>query len=167
MILKKNVHAALLGAVMLCVATAAGAAKSSSEFLTDAIKGDNSEIKLGKLAEAKGNSDGVRNLGQTLVSDHTKAKQDVSSAATALGITPTDDAAPAALAEYTKLNGMSGAAFDHEFVSYMISDHKKDIAEFEAQAKGSDKTGTLAQQQLPTLKKHLQIAQSLQSHASP
>ncbi|MGN6517319.1 MAG: DUF4142 domain-containing protein [Rhizomicrobium sp.] len=165
MTIRKNICAALFGTAVLCLATAASAA-SSSEFLTDAMKGDNSEIKLGQLAQAKGGSEGVKSFGQMLVTDHTKAKQDVTSAATALGITPTDKAAPEAESEYNKLNKLSGNAFDHEFVAYMIKDHKKDIAKFKAQAKGHDKTATLAQQQLPTLEKHLQTAESLQMQGS-
>lgn len=163
MTVKKNFCAALFGAAaIVCVATAANAAKSSSDFLTDAMKIDNAEIKVGKLAEAKGGTADVRNFGQMLVTDHTQAKQDASNAATALGVTPTDEATPADEAEYNKLNTLSGAAFDREFAKAMVSGHKKAIAEFQAQAKGSDKTATLAQQELPTLKKHLQTAQSLQ-----
>jgi len=59
---------------------------------------------------------------------------------------------------------MSGVAFDREFVSYMVEDHRKDIADFKKEA-SNDKgpADRLAQKQLPTLEKHLKIAQSLSS----
>jgi putative membrane protein len=57
---------------------------------------------------------------------------------------------------------MSGAEFDSEFVQYMVTDHRKDIQEFEAQANSSAKTRSLAAQQLPALRKHLEMALSLE-----
>jgi len=47
-----------------------------------------------------------------------------------------------------------------------VADHKKDIKEFEKQAKGSDDVASFAKDTLPTLKKHLQTAQSLKSGKS-
>jgi putative membrane protein len=151
-----------LSIAIISSGTGTAGAKDSSTFMTDAIKGDNSEIKLGQLAEAKGNSPKVRDFGKTLVVDHTKAKQDISNVASAMGVTPTDEANPEALAEYTKLSGMSGAAFDGEFTRYMIADHEKDIKDFESEAKSNDKAKTVAEQQLPTLRKHLSIARGLE-----
>ena len=43
----------------------------------------------------------------------------------------------------------------------MVEDHKNDIKEFEAQAKGTDDVARFAKDTLPTLQKHLQTAQSL------
>lgn len=48
----------------------------------------------------------------------------------------------------------------------MVDDHKNDIKEFEAQAKGTDDVASFAKNTLPTLQKHLQIAQSLTSQTS-
>jgi putative membrane protein len=44
----------------------------------------------------------------------------------------------------------------------MIHDHQKDISDFEKQARSGDRqTAALARAQLPVLRKHLRIAQSL------
>lgn len=156
---------------VLAACTAAGgfsmspalAAKSPQDFLKAAIQGDNAEIKLGQQAEAHASSNDVRNFGQTLVTDHTTAKKQATAAAGALNITPPDGVTPDADAEYNKLAKMTGNAYDRAFLNYAIEDHRKDIQEFEAQAKSHDKTSNLAQQQLPVLRKHLSIAQSLQA----
>ncbi|MBZ9974213.1 MULTISPECIES: DUF4142 domain-containing protein [unclassified Mesorhizobium] len=137
-------------------------AKSDTDFLTDTIKGDNSEVALGTLARQKGDSKGVKAFGQTLVKDHGKAKKQALAVGKKLGVAETDDLTDEATAEMTKLNGLSGAAFDQEFTTYMVSDHQKDIAEFRDEAKtGSSKVAKLAKKTLPTLEKHLKIAQSL------
>jgi putative membrane protein len=140
------------------------ATSGAAQFLTDAMKGDNSEIKLGKLAVSKSASSGVQNFGNMLVEDHGKAKRDVVSLATSMNIPTTDDTTPDADAEYTKLQGMSGADFDKEFVSFMVQGHQKAIAQFQQEAASNDPQPVkqLASQTLPTLQKHLKTAQSLQ-----
>ncbi len=143
-------------------ATTTGATNIDTAFLTDAIKGDNSEIQLGQLAQTKAASKGVKDFGQTLVTDHGKAKDQASTLAQQANMTVPTEMKPEAKSELQKLQGMSGAAFDKEFVSYMVQDHKKDIAKFQQEANGSAPVADMAKQQLPTLKKHLDIAQGLQ-----
>lgn len=146
-------------------ATATTAANDhASQFLTEAMKGDNSEMKLGKLAQDMGSSKGVKDFGKMLADDHGKAKDQVAKLATTMNVPVTDEAAPEANTEYTKLQGLKGADFDKEFASYTVDDHKKDIGKFEQEASSSDPAPVtdLAEQTLPTLKKHLQTAQSLQ-----
>ena len=136
---------------------------SAKSFLTDAIKGDASEIKLGQLAEKNGGSSGVKDFGKTLVTDHTKAEQQAKATAEQVGVNAPAEPTNSAQQEYDKLAKMKGADFDKEFVSHMVKDHKKDIANFQKQADAKNgPVSQLAQQQLPTLQKHLQIAQSLQ-----
>jgi putative membrane protein len=64
--------------------------------------------------------------------------------------------------EYDKMSKMTGAAFDKMFADHMVKDHKKDIGEYQKAAKSKDAAGQYASNTLPTLKKHLQTAQSLQ-----
>lgn len=132
-------------------------------FLTDAMEGDNSEVALGKIAEQKGGSKGVKDLGRMLETDHSAHKEKVAALARQAGLPVTDDIKDEAKSLETKLNGLSGAAFDKEFVSATVDAHKKDIAKYEQQAKSGDQqTAKLAQQTLPTLKKHLATAEGLQ-----
>ena len=143
-------------AILAFSATNVLAAKSPTEFITDAIQGDNSKIMLGQMAEQKGGSQQVKNFGKTLVDDHSIAKEEASTVAKALGVMPPDAPMTEAMDEQKKLSTMSGDGFDHEFATYMVTDHKKDIQEFQDQAKGDDgRTSALASKQLPVLQKHL------------
>lgn len=144
-----------------------GAAASSgmidTAFVTDAMKGDNSEVALGNLAQQKGSSSGVKDLGKMLATDHSAHKQVVAALAQKANVPVTDDLKDEAKAEQTKLQGLSGAAFDKEFVRATVEDHQKDIAKYEQEAKSGDaETAAMAKQTLPTLKKHLQTAQALE-----
>lgn len=137
-------------------------------FVTDAIKGDNSEIMLGKMAQDRGASPDVREFGRTLVTDHTQAKEQMVAVANALAITPPDEPTQEAKQAQQMLSGLSGPAFDREFAQHMVEDHKKDIAKFKAEAGARNgPVSQLAEKQLPVLEKHLEMAESLQKTGQP
>jgi putative membrane protein len=143
-------------------AAAAATAPAPSDFVSDAIKGDNSEIQMGKLAEEQGGSSAVKRFGRTLVADHTKAKDQMDQLAQQVGVKPTTDVSPDADGEMQKLKDLKGADFDKEFASHMVDDHQKDIATFTAEADAKNgPASTVAAKQLPTLRKHLKMAQAL------
>jgi putative membrane protein len=153
---------ALVAVVLSSTPLLAQAAKS---FVTDAIRADVSEVKLGRLAEKKGASEGVRALGHTLDVDHTKAGEDAIGLAVALGVEPPADPKPEAQAKYLALSAMSGAAFDREFLRYIVENHQDDVRRFQAEANADDgNASALARAQLPALRRHLATAQALQKH---
>jgi len=136
----------------------------AAQFLTDAIRGDNAEIKAGQAAQSMGSSQGVKDFGKMLVDDHTKARDQASQVAMAMNVPVPSDTPPEADKDLKMAMGMSGAGFDKDFIAMEVKDHQKDIAKFEAEAKSSDPSQVtdLAKQTVPVLKKHLQTAQSLQ-----
>lgn len=148
-------------AAALLIGTAASA--NTNEFLRKAIKGDNSEMTLGSLAARRGVSAGVRDFGRMLERDHRAAKADAAPVARRHHIAPPSTMMPEARAEQRKLERLSGRAFDREFARYMVDDHRKDISDFEKEANSRDPADVraLARHTLPTLRKHLETAQSL------
>jgi len=98
---------AAIAAVLAMSMTTPSWAKTDSAFLTDAIKGDNSEVTLGNLAVQKTSDPAVKKFGQALVDDHTKAKKDAVAVATKVGVPPTQDLTDEAKAELKKLDGLS------------------------------------------------------------
>jgi putative membrane protein len=153
---------AMNGAMMNGAAATATVSAADQAFLTDAMKGDNSEVALGNLAQQKGTAQGVKDLGQMLASDHGSHKATIAALGQQVGVAGTPELKDEAKAEETKLNALSGDAFDKEFVRATIEDHKKDIAAYEKEAQGTGPVAEMAQQTLPTLKKHLEAAQKLQ-----
>lgn len=137
----------------------------AGQFLTTAIAGDDGEITLGQLAAKKASSKDVRALAQTLVQDHGKSKAQAVQLANGMGAvvpsTPRDDANT----EFDKLQNLAGADFDKEFVSFMVQDHQQAINSYQAEAGSTDsaQVASFARQTLPTLRKHLEMAQSLET----
>ena len=151
----------LLVAAIAITATAANAAPPR-QFLSDAIKGDNGEMRLGRLIAQRGQSAQVRSFGLTLSRDHSAARAQAALLARSMGMRAPRTAMTEASHEFFKLSHLRGYAFDREVRRYMIDDHREDIAKFVAQARTGDRrTAALARAQLPTLRKHLRIAQSL------
>ena len=145
-----------------CLTSTIALAAPPRAFLNDAIKGDNSEIALGRLIAARGYSAQVRSFGRTLYRDHSSARGQAVAVARELGMRPPREMMAEARMEQRKLLHMRGRAFDREVRRYMIDDHRKDIATFKAQARsGERRTASLARMQLPTLRKHLRIAESI------
>jgi len=157
-----KISAFVVSVVALTVAASPAVAKSSQDFIKDAIQGDISETMLGRLAARSGSSQEVKDFGHMLVADHTKARREAAAVARKLGVKPPTHAMVAADAEYAKLQVLTGTSFDKEFVWYMVKDHQTDISEFEEEARAEDGPASkLAEKQLPTLHKHLEHAQSL------
>ena len=147
------------------VNTALAADSHGAMFLTDAMKGDNTEVKLGQLAIAQGSSAAVRDFGKMLVADHGKHVAHLGKLGMTMGVDKTDAISPAGDAAYAKLKALTGAEFDTEFAAQMVKDHEQDIAKYEAEAASKDAAALtdMARQTLPTLKLHLAKARSLPS----
>lgn len=142
--------------------TGTGAAKADTAFLTDALKGDNTEVAIGKLAAAQALSQKSKDFGAMLATDHGTHKGKVATLLVGAGGTSTDEMSDEGQANMKKLSALKGAEFDKAFKVVMIDDHKKDIAKYEKQASAADAaTASLAKETLPTLKKHLEAAKAL------
>lgn len=156
-------HVLLASALAVSVAAPAFA-KPAAAFMRDAVRGDISEATLGRLIEQRGASAQVRSFGRTLAADHSAGRVKADALARSLRITPPNSMMPEARTEYAKLQRLRGRAFDMEVRRYMINDHTKDIAEFTEQARSGDRrTADFARATLPTLRKHLRIAESIRS----
>ncbi|MBV9550036.1 MAG: DUF4142 domain-containing protein [Alphaproteobacteria bacterium] len=137
-------------------------ADNPREFLQEALKGDNSEIMLGSLAQQKGDSRDVKRYGRILVSDHTKARAEVLSVGRQFGLRGDRRVADEARDEREKLSHMRRPEFDREFVHYMAEDHQKDVNAFRDEAhERHGRVSRLAETQLPVLEKHLRMAMAM------
>jgi putative membrane protein len=146
-------------------ATAAFAAPPAM-FLRQAGLTDNSEIELGRLAEARGGSDAARDAGRMLQADHRASQQAAMPLLRRFGVRPPMGVLPEARMEMRRLQRLSGRAFDLELARFNIVAHQRAIAMFQMQARSGDRdTAAFARAQLPVLRHHLQMARDLQRMA--
>ncbi|MES2256549.1 MAG: DUF4142 domain-containing protein [Pseudomonadota bacterium] len=137
-------------------------ADSPRHFLQEALQGDNAEIMLGGLAAERARSPRVKEYGRMLASDHHDAREEVIRVGQRMGVRRNRDLAPEAKDERDRLQNLDGREFDREFIRYMIQDHRKDVADFRDEAREDHgPVSALAERQLPTLEKHLEMAMDL------
>src|SRR6266480_2006888 len=101
---------------------------------------------MGQLAEKNGKSDGVRSFGQMLQKDHSEANQKATAAANQMGMSPPSEPNSKQKAMYEKMSKLSGDKFDRAFAKDIVADHKKDIKEYEKEAKKDDAAGAYAKE---------------------
>lgn len=139
---------------------------SDTEFLKEAAMGGMLEVELGRVAVQNAASDQVKRFGQRMVDDHGKANDALKSLAQAEGVTLPTQLDSKHEKEMQRLQKLTGAEFDREYMKMMVSDHRKDIREFEHEARrGEDpEVKAFAEKALPTLREHLNMAE--QTHSS-
>ena len=156
-----------LAAVILPALVTTGLAFAQDEqaksFLTEAIEGNLAEVQMGQLAQKLATTQSVRAYGQMLEQDHTVANQKARAAANSMQVKPPTQPNSKQKADYDRLSQLIGIEFDARFADHMVMDHKEDIEKYEKAAAMSNAAGTYAKEALPTLRKHLQNAESLKA----
>lgn len=134
---------------------------ADSTFIMKAAQGGMAEVELGKLAVQKASNDRVKQFGQQMVDDHSRAGDELKSLASSKGMTVPTTINAKDRATKKRLEGMQGADFDRAYMQDMVNDHQQDIADFQKEADhGSDPdVKAWAAKTLPTLQHHLQMAQ--------
>jgi putative membrane protein len=130
-------------------------------FAVKAAEGGLAEVELGNLAKDKASSDAVKNFGQKMVDDHSKANTELKDIASRDNIQLPTSLAAKDQAEKDRLSKLSGAEFDRAYMKHMVADHRKDVAEFRKEST-SGKNADLkawAGKTVPTLESHLKMAE--------
>lgn len=155
-----------------------GASKASTQgkltpsertFVKKAAEGGLAEVELGQLAVQRAASPEVKQFGQRMVDDHTKANDQLKQVASEEGVTVPDKLDAKDAATKARLEKLSGKQFDRAYMADMVRDHTKDVSEFEMEAHSAKDPSVknFASQTLPTLKDHLKEAKSVDSQVAP
>jgi putative membrane protein len=163
-----NPKLVMAAAGILCLAAVPSLAALSSAdrmFADKAAQGGLAEVALGQLAEQNAGSQQVKDFGQRMVTDHSRANQKLQQIAQTQNITLPSAPDSKDQAVQRRLSGLKGAAFDAAYTQDMVKDHRQDIAEFqhEAQSGQDPALKAFAQQTLPILQQHLQLAEAASS----
>jgi putative membrane protein len=153
----------LLGLPFAQLASGAELAGKEERFLKNAAQGGSAETQLGELAKQKATNKGVKDFAAMIAADHTKANDELKSLAEKKGVELPGDIEIGQKMAREKLERLSGAEFDKEWVQQMIKDHKKTIDLFEDASKDAKDPDVkaFADKTLPTLRGHLQHVEGL------
>jgi putative membrane protein len=144
-------------------ATSGKLVPADRQFIRKAAEGGLAEVELGKLAADKAVSPEVKQFGQRMVDDHSKANDQLKQVASEKGVTVPDKLDAKDAATKARLEKLSGKAFDHAYMRDMVIDHTKDVSDFRMESKNAKDPDVknFASQALPTLEDHLKQAKGL------
>ena len=122
-------------------------------FMKKSAKGGMMEVAMGKVAEQNAQSDGVKSFGKRMVTDHSKADDELKSIASKKGIQLP-----------TKEHSIKWTS-DKAYMDMMVKDHEKDLAEFKEEANsGSDPdVKKFAEDTAKVVQEHLDLAKEIQA----
>jgi putative membrane protein len=155
-------------AISLLFATSAMAQKLShaeTEFLEQAAQNGHAEVESSKLAQTKATDPKVKSFARQMVTDHTKAGDELKALAATRNLEVPDGPSMLQKAKMQFLSASDGASFDRRYVSEGVEAHEETVELFEKGAlKARDKqVKAFIAKTLPTLKHHLVMARELQS----
>lgn len=138
-------------------ATANSLSDQDKKFADAAARGGMMEVMMGKLAATNAENATVKSLGEMMVRDHGKANDELKSWASTVGYTLPTSLDAEKQKKYDDLKAKKGAEFDRMYTDLMVSDHKKDIAEFKKEAADGSEASlkSFAGKTVPTLEHHL------------
>jgi putative membrane protein len=132
-------------------------------FVTKAAACCKHEHMLAELAKNQAASPDVKKFSERLVTDHTKATEQLIAAAKAAKITVPDRLPDDLTKEYDRFRNLKGAEFDKAYAKHMVDDHEKAVRLFENASRNVKDPGLrdFATKTLPTIKEHLAQAKKL------
>lgn len=141
--------------------------EKDADFAVKAADGGMLEVQLGELAQSKGMSQAVKDLGKMMVEDHTKANEELKALAQTKNISLPTTLSEDCQKKYDDIASKNGKDFDKAFTDHMVKDHKKDVDAFKKEAdKGEDPDlKSWAAGKVPTLEHHLDMAKSAEDIA--
>lgn len=125
----------IAGAMLFIPLCAQAADDNDKKFLTNAAQADVNEIQLSQLAAQKATNPDVKAFAQKMVTEHKGMSASMQPFASSWGLTPPAGPDADHQKELDKLNGLSGADFDKEYMKQMVSDHATAYRAFTTEAK--------------------------------
>ena len=166
MVVKNLVAAAVTGMFLSVAGGPAPAAAqqpkslaSDSVFIQRAGSGGLLQVKLGQLAEKKGTSPAVVEFGKRMVTDYSKANDELKAAAKVAGYP-----APVLLRQdqqiFDRFNGTGRSSFDKAYMAQMVAQHNEEVRLFKGESAGGrvQSLKQLAARMLPDMEQRLSLA---------
>ncbi len=145
------------------VSPVAALTPSEREFIINAARERMAEVQLGNLAAQKASSNEVKQFGESIATNHSQLGQRLQQLASNMNVTLPQDLDTQQRNIVSRLEKLSGKAFDREYLKTTISDHMKDISEFERAASQATNAEIkqFVSEALPKLREHLKTAREL------
>jgi putative membrane protein len=171
--MKRNVVLPVLMACVLLIGTSCSDDDNDSsdlsaydrDFLTMAAQANLAEIRAGEVASMRASHQEVKDFGEHMVTDHTKAWADLKTVAERNNHDLPDEPDEAHQRKLEELSEMSGHMFDTAYVNSQVKDHQMAISLFSGASSSANnkEVRDYATIYLPHLEDHLKQAEALKA----
>jgi putative membrane protein len=138
---------------------------SDFKFVCEAARGGKMEVQAGELARNQASDPQVKEFGERMVTDHTKAGAELKTLASQKGASVPEELSSKEQRHLEHLQKLSGKDFDRAYMDAMVQDHEKDLKEFQKASKDSDDAGlkAFAAKTASLVEQHLEQAKQIQA----
>ncbi len=145
--------------------TPVSGSSADTAFIRQAIRGNYTEVALGRLADSRAENDDVEDFAERMVSDHNSMNEEWSDLAEEHDMKVGLDFGPTGQQTIERLEDLSGAEFDQAYMSEMIRHHEQDLAAFQrmSTSAGSADVRQLASSGASKIREHLALARQVGS----
>ena len=142
-----------------------GRSLADTAYIRQVIRGNLTEVELGKLAESRAVNADVKEFAKRMVSDHNSMNQQWGTLARSNSMRAEVTLGRVKDASVERLEGRSGAEFDQSYMAEMIRRHEQDLAAFEQMEKSARSTEVreLAKSGVSAIREHLVLGQQVGS----
>lgn len=132
-------------------------------FMKKAAIGGMMEVDLGKIAQ-KSTNPKVKAFAEQMVTDHTKANNELKALAAKSGIVLPSEYPAEEKSHMDMMKEMTGTGFDEHYIDMMVTDHDKTVALFKSAESFADKgVSDFAKKTLPVITGHFEKAKSIKA----
>lgn len=138
---------------------------ADTKFIQEESAAGAALVRIAELGVKKAERADVKAFAGMIATDHTKANAELATLADSKGVALSKEVDNKHANTYEKLEGESGARFDKEFLSVMVSSHETCLENFQDAAEDSQDSEVKqwAAKMLPAQKAHLEKAEELSS----
>ena len=140
-------------------------ASSDTAFIRQAIRGNYTEVALGRLAESRAENDDVEDFAERMVTDHNDMNEQWADLAKDQDMRITLEFGPEGQQVIERLEDLEGAQFDQAYMTEMLRHHERDLAAFQRMSTSARSTEVrqLASSGATKIREHLALAQQVGS----
>jgi putative membrane protein len=137
--------------------------QNDAAFVRTAAQAGLAEVKMGQLAQQNAGNQAVKDFGQKLVTDHSKANDELMQIASRKNLQAPAEMSAKDNEMIQHLSTLNGTEFDKACGRHAVTAHEKAVKLFktEAQSGQDPELKAFAQKTLPTLEEHLRVAKQL------
>ena len=138
-------------------------APSDADFAQAALSSSALEIELARIAFVRAQSPDVRAFARQMLIDHREMAINLDNFGLVRGYLIDWQIEPEEASAIDRLRSLDSASFDRAYMDEMVAAHERAVAMLGTQAASGRETATVANDVLPTVRHHLEMARDLRA----